>query len=56
VFDGSAIIDATRLSRDVDVIASSVVQHLTNLLDSKVKITFEIEAMFGDAFTAPACP
>jgi hypothetical protein len=43
-FHGSAIIDATRLSRDVDVIASSVVQHLAGLLDAKVKITIEIEA------------
>jgi hypothetical protein len=43
-FHGSAIIDATRLSRDVDVIASSVVQHLTGLLDSKVTVTIEIEA------------
>ncbi len=43
-FHGSATIDATRLSRDVDVIASSVVQHLSGLLDAKVKITIEIEA------------
>ncbi len=43
-FHGSAKIDATRLSRDVDVIASSVVQHLAGLLNAKVKITIEIEA------------
>ncbi len=43
-FHGSAKIDATRLSRDVDVIASSVVQHLAGLLDAKVTITVEIEA------------
>ena len=43
-FHGSARIDATRLSRDVDLIASSVVQHLTGLLDAKVTITVEIEA------------
>jgi hypothetical protein len=43
-FHGSAKIDATRLSRDVDVIASSVVQHLVGLLDAKVTITVEIEA------------
>jgi hypothetical protein len=42
-FHGSAKIDATRLSRDVDVIASSVVQHLAGLLDAKVTITVEIE-------------
>ncbi len=43
-FHGSAKIDATRLSRDVDVIATSVVQHLASLLDAKVTITVEIEA------------
>src|SRR5205085_1653402 len=43
-FHGSAKIDATRLSRDVDVIASSVVQHLAGLLDAKLTITVEIEA------------
>jgi hypothetical protein len=43
-FHGSAKIDATRLSRDVDLIASSVVQHLAGLLDAKVTITLEIEA------------
>jgi hypothetical protein len=43
-FHGSAKIDATRLSRDVDLIARSVVQHLAGLLDAKVTITVEIEA------------
>ncbi len=43
-FHSSAKIDATRLSRDVDLIASSVVQHLAGLLDAKVTITVEIEA------------
>ena len=43
-FHGSAKIDATRLSRDVDLIASSVVQHLAGLLDAKVTITVEIDA------------
>jgi hypothetical protein len=43
-FHGSAKIDATRLSREVDLIASSVVQHLAGLLDAKVTITVEIEA------------
>jgi len=43
-FHGLAKIDPTRLSRDVDVIASSVVQHLAGLLDAKVKITIEIDA------------
>ncbi len=43
-FHGSAKIDATRLSRDVDAIASSVVQHLAGLLDAKMTVTIEIEA------------
>jgi hypothetical protein len=43
-FHGSVNLDATRLSRDVDAIASSVVQHLAGLLDAKVKVTLEIEA------------
>ena len=43
-FHGSATLNATRLSRDVDAIATSVVQHLAGLLDAKVKITLEIEA------------
>lgn len=43
-FHGSAQLNATRLSRDVDAIASSVVQHLAGLLDAEVKITLEIAA------------
>ena len=43
-FHGSATLNATRMSRDVDAIATSVVQHLAGLLDAKVKITLEIEA------------
>jgi len=43
-FHGSATLNATRLSRDVDAIASSIVQHLAGLLDAEVKITLEIEA------------
>ena len=43
-FHGTAKIDATRLSRDVDQIASAIVQHLGGLLGAKVNITLEIEA------------
>jgi hypothetical protein len=43
-FHASTTLNATRLSRDVDSIATSVVQHLAGLLDAKVKITLEIEA------------
>jgi len=43
-FHGTAKIDATRLSRDVDQIAAAVVQHLSGLLGAKVNITLEIEA------------
>jgi hypothetical protein len=43
-FHGSASLNAARLSRDADVIASSVVSHLAGLLDADVKITIEIDA------------
>jgi hypothetical protein len=43
-FHGTATVDATRMSRDIDVIASSVVQHLSALLGSKVKVTIEVDA------------
>ena len=43
-FHGSATLNATRLSRDVDAIATSVVQHLAGLIDAKVKISLEIQA------------
>jgi hypothetical protein len=43
-FHGTVKIDSTRLSRDVDQIASAVVQHLGGLLGAKVTITMEIEA------------
>ena len=43
-FHGTARIDATRLSRDVDQIASAVVQHLSGLVGAKVTVTLEIEA------------
>jgi hypothetical protein len=43
-FHGVVNVDATRLSRDAGVIAESVVQHLTSLLDAKVSVTVEINA------------
>jgi len=43
-FHGTARIEATRLSRDVDQIATAVVQHLSGLLGAKVNITIEIQA------------
>src|SRR5271157_5530706 len=43
-FHGTAKIDATRLSRNVDQIAAAVVQHLSGLLGAKVNITPDIEA------------
>lgn len=43
-FHGAVTVDGTRLSRDVDQIASAVVQHLTGLLDAKVSVTIEINA------------
>lgn len=49
-FHGSATLNATRLSRDVDTIATSVVQHLAGLLDAKVKITLEIDPDMPSGF------
>jgi hypothetical protein len=43
-FHGSATLNPTRLSRDVDSIATSVVQHLAGLVDAKVTVTLEIQA------------
>jgi len=43
-FHGTAKIDATRLSRDADQIATAVVQHLVGLVGAKVNITLEIDA------------
>lgn len=43
-FHGAVSVEATRLSRDVDTIASAVVQHLTGLLNAKVSVTIEISA------------
>lgn len=43
-FHGSATLNPTRLSRDVDAIATSVVQYLAGLLDARLKITLEIDA------------
>jgi hypothetical protein len=43
-FHGTARVDATRLSRDVDQIASAVVQHLCALLGAKVTVTLDVEA------------
>ena len=43
-FHGTAKIDATRLSRDADQIASAVVQHLSGLVGATVTVTIEIEA------------
>jgi hypothetical protein len=43
-FPGAAKIDANRLSRDADQIASAVVQHLGKLVGATVTVTIEIEA------------
>jgi hypothetical protein len=43
-FHAEVQIDGTRLSRDVDQIATAVVQHLSGLLGSKVTVTVEINA------------
>jgi hypothetical protein len=43
-FYGAKQLDATRMSRDADVIAAEVVQHLASLMGARVRITIEIEA------------
>jgi hypothetical protein len=43
-FHGAVKIDATRLSRDADQIATAVVQHLIGLVGAKVSLTIEIDA------------
>ena len=43
-FHASATIDAARLSRDVDTIATSVVAHIAGLVGANVNITLEIDA------------
>lgn len=43
-FHGTARVDGTRLSRDLDQIASAVVQHLRGLLGARVTVTLDIDA------------
>ena len=43
-FYGNVEIAAERINRDVPMIADAVIQHLTKLSDTKVKITLEIHA------------
>jgi len=43
-----SIIDAMRMNRDASAIANEVIQHLTALSGTKVKVTLEIEAEIPD--------
>ena len=43
-FYGSVELDSERINRDASAIADEVLQHLTSLIGSKVKVTLEIEA------------
>ncbi len=43
-FYGSVELDSERINRDASTIADEVLQHLTSLIGSKVKVTLEIEA------------
>jgi len=43
-FHGSVTLDAARVGRDASRIADEVVSHLVGLMNSKVKVTLEIEA------------
>jgi len=47
-FHGSVEIDAERVGRDAGKIAEEVITHLTGLVNSKVKVTLEIEAEIPD--------
>ena len=47
-FYGSVELDSERLNRDACAIANEVLQHLTSLIGSKVKVTLEIEAEVTD--------
>ena len=43
-FHGSVSLDPTRVGRDAGRIADEVIAHLAGLVDSKVRVTLEIEA------------
>jgi predicted AAA+ superfamily ATPase len=43
-FHGSVDINATRVSRDVGIISTEIITHLTGLVGAKVRITLDIEA------------
>ena len=47
-FYGSVNLDPLRASRDAQNVINEVVQHLTGLSDSNVKVTIDIEATFAD--------
>ena len=47
-FYGSVELNPVRASRDAQNVINEVVQHLTGLSDSNVKVTIDIEATFGD--------
>jgi len=49
-FYGNIEIDAVRVNRDVPAIANEVIQHLTSLNGSNVKVTLEIEAENPEGF------
>ena len=47
-FYGSVDLDPVRASRDAQNVINEVIQHLTGLSDSNVKVTIDIQATFGD--------
>jgi hypothetical protein len=47
-FHGAKHLDATRLNRDVGLIADEVLQHLVGLVGARVRVTLEIEAEMPD--------
>ena len=52
-FHGSIDLDVLRLGRDAGQVAQEIVQHLSSLVGSRVKVTLEIEAEVPDGVPAP---
>ena len=44
-FHGTVTLDATRVGRDASIVADEVISHLSGLVDAKVAVTLEIEAV-----------
>jgi hypothetical protein len=47
----SADLDTTRINRDVQKYVEEIIQHLTSVGGSRVKVSLEVEAESADGFT-----